>query len=208
MASGIPPGVISLLTVQTQILRLSGLKYFPLSVESAIDVNRSSLRPILSMPPHSGARPIELTSYWRNSAMDESGFVARVSCKRLAPTRYENSNFMREPGSDLPTHAFACNFHRHGRLNTDVVVANFLNRRVAKRLSVPSTADPTNEIPAIILSSRFFQGEYGEALARVWASKEMKHVSALVWGAETGYLSSMTEWFRSIIGEVIKTCLL
>ena len=61
--------------------------------------------------------------------------------------------------------AFACNFRlRDGSVNTDVVEANFLNRRIYQRLSVSTLKDELSDKPVLILQTEFNQSIYKGAL--------------------------------------------
>jgi hypothetical protein len=65
-------------------------------------------------------------------------------------------------GSDLNINAFACNFKRKdGSWNTDVIEANYLNRRIFERLSVTDPNEDPLSIPFYITSTTFAQEDYG-----------------------------------------------
>ncbi|KAK7051048.1 hypothetical protein VNI00_005160 [Paramarasmius palmivorus] len=66
---------------------------------------------------------------------------------------------------DTIINAFACNFRlRDGSVNTDVVEANFLNRRIYQRLSVSTLKDELSDKPVLILQTEFNQSIYKGAL--------------------------------------------
>ena len=66
-------------------------------------------------------------------------------------------------GSDLNINAFACNFkYSDGRVNDDIMEANWLNRRIFERLSVTDPDEDPLSIPFYITSTVFAQADYGE----------------------------------------------
>ena len=65
-------------------------------------------------------------------------------------------------GSDLNINAFACNFRRaDGTMNTDIVEANYLNRRIFERLSVTDPTEDPLKVPFYLTSTVFAQADYG-----------------------------------------------
>lgn len=73
---------------------------------------------------------------------------------------------LRALGSDLNINAFALNWrHPNGTVNTDVEEANYLMRRVVRRLSVDSPDDNPSKIPLYLTSTEFTSNLYGECLA-------------------------------------------
>src|ERR1044072_2157423 len=55
-------------------------------------------------------------------------------------------------GSDLMINTFACNFKVDGKLNEDVIEANYLNQRLFEKFSL-TTAKETNVDKPLILTS-------------------------------------------------------
>lgn len=73
---------------------------------------------------------------------------------------------LRALGSDLNINAFALNWrHPNGTVNTDVEEANYLMRRVVRRLSVDSPDDNPSKIPLYLTSTEFSSNLYGDCLA-------------------------------------------
>ncbi|KAK7051050.1 hypothetical protein VNI00_005162 [Paramarasmius palmivorus] len=66
---------------------------------------------------------------------------------------------------DTIINAFACNFRlRDSSVNTDVVEANFLNKRIYSRLSIATLKDELSDRPVLILQTEFKQDVYKDAL--------------------------------------------
>ena len=66
-------------------------------------------------------------------------------------------------GSDLNINAFACNFrYSDGRVNDDILEANWLNRRIFERLSVTDPDEDPLSIPFYLTSTVFAEKDYGE----------------------------------------------
>ncbi|KAL5504865.1 hypothetical protein ACEPAH_7528 [Sanghuangporus vaninii] len=75
----------------------------------------------------------------------------------------EAMELLNKLGSDLNINAFACNFRSSkGTLNTDVVAANNLNRRIFERLSVQSPDENPLSVPFYVTSTTFTTKDYGE----------------------------------------------
>ncbi|KAJ8095625.1 hypothetical protein PM082_023032 [Marasmius tenuissimus] len=141
----------------------------------------------------------------------------------------ETLAFIQHLGSDLTNNPFACNFHlRDGTLNTDVVEASFLNRRLFKRFSVGRIRDGEaqaglNEKPLILMPMKFMPRKYGpEVLGRfkermglienVDGDEEaelhgLSNVSMSPWPTANGFLKTMAEAFRTVAEEEIETAL-
>ncbi|KAF9463112.1 pyridoxal phosphate-dependent transferase [Collybia nuda] len=128
----------------------------------------------------------------------------------------EAMELVRQLGSDLMINAFACNFRIEDKINTDVVEASFLNRRLYQRLSITTMDEDINLKPIVIMATEFSQAKYGEVLNRF--KKRMglvgdedlyalSNVSMSPWPAAGQFLQTIINEFRRVAEEEIKTCL-
>src|SRR5690606_10350721 len=71
---------------------------------------------------------------------------------------------MADLGGDSMINAFACNFRINGKVNEDIVEANYLNTRIFNRLSITKMEDDVQSRPLILTSTSFSQKAYGGCL--------------------------------------------
>ncbi|KAF8324114.1 PLP-dependent transferase [Clavulina sp. PMI_390] len=119
-------------------------------------------------------------------------------------------------GSDLMINAFACNFRIGKKVNSDVVEASFLNRRLYQRLSITKKEDDIQERPIILMGTEFTVKRYGDVLKRY---KEriglvgdenlfaLSNTSMSPWATTGQFLQTITNAFKDVAYEEIKTCL-
>lgn len=75
----------------------------------------------------------------------------------------ESLTWLRQIGSDLNINAFAINWYREdGKLNTDLEEANYLMRRVVKRLSITKSSGNPSKISLFLTSTQFEPALYGQ----------------------------------------------
>ncbi|KAE9392567.1 PLP-dependent transferase [Gymnopus androsaceus JB14] len=120
-------------------------------------------------------------------------------------------------GSDLMINPFACNFHiKEGVINTDVVEASYLNRRLYQRLSITSMNDVLNDKPIVIMATEFSQERYGQALTTFKRRMglvgnedlyALSNVSMSPWPTAGQFLKTIVSDFKTVAEEEIKNCL-
>ncbi|KAK1831944.1 pyridoxal phosphate-dependent transferase [Podospora conica] len=127
---------------------------------------------------------------------------------------------LRALGSDLNINAFALNWrHPNGTVNTDVEEANYLMRRVVRRLSVDSPNDKPAKIPLFLTSTEFSPALYGECLANfkkrlgletsddsmmVLRNVVMSPFASL--SSKGDFINMLGETFKQVLEEEVKVC--
>ncbi|RIB26875.1 pyridoxal phosphate-dependent transferase [Gigaspora rosea] len=71
---------------------------------------------------------------------------------------------IKELGSDLMINTFACNFKVDGKINEDVIEANYLNQRLYEKFSLTTSKDTNQDKPLVLTSTQFNQENYKHCL--------------------------------------------
>ncbi|KAK7438594.1 hypothetical protein VKT23_017929 [Stygiomarasmius scandens] len=124
---------------------------------------------------------------------------------------------MGQIGSDTMINAFVCNFKIDGKVNDDIVQANFLNDRLYERLSVRTIRDVINDKPLIINRTVFKHSAYKNTLEFLKQRMEVKggpedivalsNVSMSPFPTKGQFLKDMMADFRTIAEQEIENCL-
>ncbi|KAE8357466.1 pyridoxal phosphate-dependent transferase [Aspergillus caelatus] len=127
------------------------------------------------------------------------------------------ADLLKDLGSDLMINAFACNFRVDGEANTDVEEANYLNKRIFKRLSVSSMYDAVEERPLFITESTFAQDVYGDCLRNYKRRLQLGetaggdlvslvNVTMSPWPSDYPFLRDLAETFKRVANQEVQRC--
>ncbi|KDQ06694.1 hypothetical protein BOTBODRAFT_70842 [Botryobasidium botryosum FD-172 SS1] len=119
-------------------------------------------------------------------------------------------NLIRELGSDLLINAFACNFKIGGKVNEDVVEANYMNRRIYEKLSMTGIKDLINPAPSpplVIMNTVMEQGKCKDCLTNFKRRLGLDGVQDLTVLSNLSYFTSeIASAFQEVAEDVIKEC--
>ncbi|KAA8895556.1 pyridoxal phosphate-dependent transferase [Sphaerosporella brunnea] len=123
---------------------------------------------------------------------------------------------LRGLGSDLVINCFAVNFKIQGDWNTDVEVANRLNKRIVKRMSSVYPKHDPKKIEFFLTSTEFHQSVYGECAGkfkeRLGLAGEtdlfvLRNVVMSPFPTGGGFIKTLAGTFSKIVQEEIVNCL-
>jgi hypothetical protein len=144
------------------------------------------------------------------------------------------ADLLKDLGSDLMINAFACNFRVDGEENTDVVSnyessllrdaggltlrkeeANYLNKRIFKRLSVSTVYDAVKERPLFLTESTFAQDVYGDCLRNYKRRLQLGenaggdlvslvNVTMNPWPTDYPFLRDLAETFKRVADQEVE----
>jgi hypothetical protein len=116
-------------------------------------------------------------------------------------------------GSDLMINTFACNFKVDGKINEDVIEANYLNQRLYEKFSLTNSKDTNLDKPLILTSTQFKQKDYKHCLTNFKNRLGLKgdqdlyvliNVVMSPWVTEFEFLRKLTATFKETLQDIVE----